>query len=44
VRLSKDIHGKSQVLKSNGLVDVQQEEPYGDISLKPTPTLSKAEI
>ncbi|XP_059431521.1 sister chromatid cohesion 1 protein 3 isoform X2 [Corylus avellana] len=32
------------VLKSNGLVDVQQEEPYGDISLKLTPTLSKAEI
>ncbi|KAK9272810.1 hypothetical protein L1049_003188 [Liquidambar formosana] len=27
------------VLKSYGLVDVQQEEPYGDITLKLTPTL-----
>ncbi|XP_050284015.1 sister chromatid cohesion 1 protein 3 [Quercus robur] len=32
------------VLKSYGLVDVQQEEPYGDISLKLTPTLSKSQF
>ncbi len=30
-----------QVLKSYGLVDVQQEEPYGDIALKLTPQLLK---
>lgn len=30
------------VLKNYGLVDVQQEEPYGDITLKMTPKLSKA--
>ncbi|KAE9459839.1 hypothetical protein C3L33_08257, partial [Rhododendron williamsianum] len=29
------------VLKSYGLVDVQQEEPYGDITLKLTPKLFK---
>ncbi|KAM3686246.1 hypothetical protein ACJW31_11G183600 [Castanea mollissima] len=32
------------VLKSYGLVDVQQEEPYGDINLKLTPTLSKSQF
>ncbi|XP_062082501.1 sister chromatid cohesion 1 protein 3 [Humulus lupulus] len=32
------------VLKSNGLVDVQQEVPYGDIILKLTPEFSKAQI
>ncbi|XP_054813722.1 sister chromatid cohesion 1 protein 3-like isoform X1 [Prosopis cineraria] len=32
------------VLKSYDLVDVQQEEPYGDVSLKLTAALSKAEI
>lgn len=32
------------VLKSYGLVDVQQEVPYDDISLKLTPTLSKVGI
>ncbi|GAV85699.1 Rad21_Rec8 domain-containing protein/Rad21_Rec8_N domain-containing protein [Cephalotus follicularis] len=32
------------VLKSYGLVDVQQEQPYGDITLKLTPILSKAQI
>lgn len=32
------------VLKSYGLVDVQQEEPYSDITLKLTPTLSKAQF
>ncbi|TKY49548.1 Sister chromatid cohesion 1 protein 3 [Spatholobus suberectus] len=31
------------VLKTNGLVDVQQEQPYGDISLKLAPTLSNAQ-
>ena len=39
-----DCHGELQVLKSYGLVDVQQEEPYGDISLKLTPTLSKSQF
>ena len=28
-----------QVLKTNGLLDVQQEEPYGDVSLKLVPML-----
>ncbi|KAL5549731.1 hypothetical protein UlMin_004962 [Ulmus minor] len=32
------------VLKSHGLVDVEQEEPYGNINLKLTPALSKAQI
>ncbi|XP_050220290.1 sister chromatid cohesion 1 protein 3 [Mercurialis annua] len=32
------------VLKSYGLIDVQQEEPYSDITLKLTSRLSKAEI
>ncbi|KAG2680097.1 hypothetical protein I3760_11G082500 [Carya illinoinensis] len=32
------------VLKSYGLVDVQQEEPFSDIRLKLTPTLSKTQI
>ncbi|OMO69797.1 hypothetical protein CCACVL1_19259 [Corchorus capsularis] len=32
------------VLKSRELVDVRQEQPYGDITLKLTPTLWKAEI
>ncbi|KAJ0038998.1 hypothetical protein Pint_24077 [Pistacia integerrima] len=32
------------VLKTHGLIDVQQEEPYGDITLKLTETLSKADI
>ncbi|RDX59867.1 Sister chromatid cohesion 1 protein 3, partial [Mucuna pruriens] len=31
------------VLKTNELVDVQQEEPYGDISLKLSPTFSNAQ-
>ncbi|XP_061345461.1 sister chromatid cohesion 1 protein 3 [Gastrolobium bilobum] len=31
-------------LKTHGLVDVQQEEPYGDVSLKLTPTLSNAQF
>jgi hypothetical protein len=44
VRHSKDRYcGESQVLKSCGLVDVEQEEPYGDINLKLTP-LSKAQF
>lgn len=33
-----------QVLKSHGLVDVQQETAYGDISLKLSPTLSNSQI
>ncbi|GAY37043.1 hypothetical protein CUMW_026210 [Citrus unshiu] len=32
------------VLKSYGLLDVEQEQPYGDITLKLTPTLSKTDI
>ncbi|XP_051123312.1 sister chromatid cohesion 1 protein 3-like [Andrographis paniculata] len=32
------------VLKSNELVDVQQEEPYGDILLKVTPKLSEEQF
>ncbi|XP_040988628.1 sister chromatid cohesion 1 protein 3-like isoform X1 [Juglans microcarpa x Juglans regia] len=32
------------VLKSYGLVDVQQEEPFSDIRLKLTPTFSKTQI
>ncbi|XP_015571019.1 sister chromatid cohesion 1 protein 3 [Ricinus communis] len=32
------------VLKSYGLIDVRQEEPYGDIALKLTSRLSKAQI
>ncbi|KAL2903327.1 Sister chromatid cohesion 1 protein 3 [Bienertia sinuspersici] len=32
------------VLKNCGLIDVQQDEPYGDIILKLTPTVSKAQI
>ncbi|XP_022734391.1 sister chromatid cohesion 1 protein 3-like [Durio zibethinus] len=32
------------VLKSYELVDVQQEQPYGDITLKMTATLAKAEM
>lgn len=38
------VHGCFQVLKSYDLVDVQQEAPYGDISLRLTSTLSKAQI
>ena len=30
-----------QVLKSHGLIEVQQEEPYGDVSLKLTPSLKR---
>lgn len=33
-----------QVLKTHDLIDVQQEEPYGDISFKLTPALAKAKI
>ncbi|XP_021738467.1 sister chromatid cohesion 1 protein 3-like isoform X1 [Chenopodium quinoa] len=32
------------VLKDCGLIDVQQDEPYGDIILKLTPTMSKAQL
>ncbi|XP_012065510.2 sister chromatid cohesion 1 protein 3 isoform X1 [Jatropha curcas] len=32
------------VLKSCGLIDVEQEQPYGDIILKLTSTLTKAQI
>lgn len=35
---------ETMVLKSYGLIDVQQEEPYGDIALKLTSTLSKAQL
>lgn len=33
-----------QVLKSYGLIDVRQEQPYSDITLKLTSTFSKAQI
>ncbi|KAK2443730.1 hypothetical protein P8452_21894 [Trifolium repens] len=32
------------VLKTHNLIDVKQEEPYDDVSIKLTPTLSKAKI
>ncbi|XP_058782760.1 sister chromatid cohesion 1 protein 3 [Vicia villosa] len=32
------------VLKTHDLIDVNQEEPYGDVSFKLTPTLSNAKI
>ncbi|CAI8595754.1 unnamed protein product [Vicia faba] len=32
------------VLKTHDLIDVYQEEPYGDVSFKLTPTLSNAKI
>ena len=38
------IPGIFQGLKSYDLIDVKQEVPYGDISLKLTQTLSKAHI
>ncbi|PON41418.1 Rad21/Rec8-like protein [Trema orientale] len=43
-RLCARMFFETLVLKSNGLVDVQQEVPYGDITLKLTPELSKAQI
>ncbi|KAI4323371.1 hypothetical protein L6164_022984 [Bauhinia variegata] len=43
-KVSARMFYETLVLKSYGLVDVQQEEPYGDINLKLTPTLSKAQI
>ena len=33
-----------QALKSYGLIDLQQGEPYDDIILKLTPAISKAQI
>lgn len=33
-----------QVLKTHDLIDVNQEEPYGDVSFKLTPTLLNAKI
>ncbi|XP_031371624.1 sister chromatid cohesion 1 protein 3 isoform X2 [Punica granatum] len=43
-RLCARMFYETLVLKSYELVDVQQEEPYGDISLKLTPTFSKAQL
>ncbi|XP_044488773.1 sister chromatid cohesion 1 protein 3 [Mangifera indica] len=43
-KLSARMFFETLVLKSHGLIDVQQEEPYGDIALKLTDTLSKADI
>ncbi|KAF8009780.1 hypothetical protein BT93_J0698 [Corymbia citriodora subsp. variegata] len=43
-RLCARMFFETLVLKSYGLIDVQQDEAYGDISLKLTPTLSKAQI
>lgn len=33
-----------QVLKNYDLIDVEQEEPYGDVSLKLTAELSKSQF
>ncbi|KAF7835980.1 sister chromatid cohesion 1 protein 3-like [Senna tora] len=43
-KISARMFFETLVLKSYGLIDVQQEEPYGDISLKLTPELSKAQL
>ncbi|XP_048140572.1 sister chromatid cohesion 1 protein 3 isoform X3 [Rhodamnia argentea] len=43
-RLCARMFFETLVLKSYGLIDVQQDEAYGDISLKLTPTLSKGPI
>ncbi|XP_028774366.1 sister chromatid cohesion 1 protein 3 [Neltuma alba] len=43
-RISARMFFETLVLKSYDLVDVHQEEPYGDVSLKLTTALSKAEI
>ncbi|KAK4253664.1 hypothetical protein QN277_010310 [Acacia crassicarpa] len=43
-RISARMFYETLVLKSYDLVDVHQEEPYGDITLKLTSALSKAEI
>ncbi|KAE9621477.1 putative rad21/Rec8-like protein [Lupinus albus] len=40
-KLSARMFYEVLVLKNHGLIDVQQNEPYGDISLKLTPSLSK---
>ncbi|WCJ18980.1 Double-strand-break repair protein rad21-like protein 1 [Euphorbia peplus] len=55
ISLNKILEGKTRklcarmffetlVLKTNGQFDVRQEQPYGDISLKPTSTLTKSPI
>ncbi|GAB4832630.1 hypothetical protein Ancab_006648 [Ancistrocladus abbreviatus] len=43
-KLSVRMFFETLVLKSYGLVDVQQDEPYGDITLKLTSSLSKSQI
>ncbi|KAK7268160.1 hypothetical protein RIF29_20847 [Crotalaria pallida] len=43
-KLSARMFFEVLVLKNHALFDVQQEEPYGDIMLKLTPSLSKAYI
>ncbi|XP_010032394.2 sister chromatid cohesion 1 protein 3 [Eucalyptus grandis] len=43
-RLCARMFFETLVLKSYGLIDVQQDEAYGDILLKLTPTFSKAQI
>ncbi|XP_030503191.2 sister chromatid cohesion 1 protein 3 [Cannabis sativa] len=43
-RLCARMFSETLVLKSSGLVDVQQEVPYGDITIKLTAELSKAQI
>ncbi|OIV89632.1 hypothetical protein TanjilG_14158 [Lupinus angustifolius] len=43
-KLSARMFFEVLVLKNHGLVDVQQDEPYGDINLKLTPSLSKDHI
>ncbi|KAK7257360.1 hypothetical protein RIF29_31281 [Crotalaria pallida] len=43
-KLSARMFFEVLVLKNHGLVDVEQEQPYCDIKLKLTPSLSKAHI
>ncbi|OIW11741.1 hypothetical protein TanjilG_10943 [Lupinus angustifolius] len=43
-KLSARMFFEVLVLKNHGLIDVQQDEPYGDISLKLTFSFSKAHI
>ncbi|XP_042485440.1 sister chromatid cohesion 1 protein 3-like isoform X1 [Macadamia integrifolia] len=43
-KLSARMFYETLVLKSYGLIDVEQEVPYGDITLKSTVKLSKAQL
>ncbi|RAL53919.1 hypothetical protein DM860_004390 [Cuscuta australis] len=43
-KLSARMFYETLVLKNYGLIDVNQEESYGDITLKPTPKLLKEQL